>query len=162
VDISEWVKGARHAPQEGNKESDMMPTKKQIDAILPYLDRFTGEEFSGGTWHIPPGQFPWFDFSESVSEFHQALYDHGWIVPFDWGAWQETAMEYVENPEKIGSADAETIQKLFMTHIRKERFCEGHLVAMFENGHILHLLRRLREIADSLEKEQYSSKKAKE
>lgn len=35
-----------------------MPTKEQMDAILPYLDRFTDEGFSVGTWHSPPGQFP--------------------------------------------------------------------------------------------------------
>jgi hypothetical protein len=53
-----------------------MPTTKQIDVILPFLDRFTAEGFAVGTWHGPPGQFPWFEFSESVSEFQQALYDN--------------------------------------------------------------------------------------
>lgn len=124
-----------------------MSTKKQMDAILPFLDRFTAEGFSVGTWHSPPGQLPWFEFSEAVSEFQQALYDNGWIVPsFDWGAWQETAREHVENPGKIETADATTIQNLFTTHVRKERFCEGHLASMFENGHIVVLLRRLREL----------------
>jgi hypothetical protein len=51
-----------------------MPTTKQIDAILPFLDRFTADGFAVGTWHGPPGQFPWFEFGESVSEFQQALY----------------------------------------------------------------------------------------
>ena len=123
-----------------------MLRKKQMDAILPFLDRFTADGFTVGTWHSPPGQFPWFEFSESVSEFQQALYDNGWIAPFDWGAWQETAREYVENPGKIESADATTIQKLLTTHIRKERFCEGHLAAMFENGHIVGLLRQVQEL----------------
>src|SRR5262245_23575231 len=126
-----------------------MPTKKQIDAILPFLDRFTAEEFTVGTWHSPPGELPWFKFSEPVSEFQRALYDNGWITSsFNWPDWQETAQEYVEKPEKLGSADAETIQKLFTTHVRKERFCEGHLAAMFENGHIVALLRRLKEFAN--------------
>jgi hypothetical protein len=35
---------------------------------------------------------------------------------------------------------------LLTTHSRKDRFCEGHLAAMFENGHIVALLRRLREL----------------
>lgn len=46
-----------------------MPTTKQIDAILPFLDRFTADGFAVGTWHSPAGQFPWFEFSDSVSEF---------------------------------------------------------------------------------------------
>jgi hypothetical protein len=90
---------------------------------------------------------PWFDCSEGVVAFRRALYDNDWITPsFHWTEWQETAREYVASPERIESADAETIQRLFTTHIRKERFCEGHLAAMFENGHILAMLRRLRDI----------------
>ena len=56
--------------------------------------------------------------------------------------WQETAREYVEDPAKVESADAETIQKLLTTHVRKERFFEGHLAAMFENGHVVALLQK--------------------
>lgn len=89
--------------------------------------------------------FPWFEFSDAVSEFQQALYDNGWVAPsFDWGEWQDAAREYVERPEKIGSADAAVVQNLLTTHVRKERFCEGHLAAMFENGHVVALLRRSR------------------
>jgi hypothetical protein len=128
-----------------------MPTTKQIDAMLPFLNRFTADGFSVGTWLSPPGQFPWFEFSEAVTEFQQALYDNGWISSsFKWPDWQETAKEYVESPDKIGSADAKTIQKLFTTHVRKERFCEGHLAAMFENGHVVALLRRLKVIRDTV------------
>ena len=126
-------------------------TSQQLDAILPFLDRFTAEGFTVGSWHSPPGQFPWFEFSQSVSEFQKALYDNGWIMPFDWGKWQDAARQYVEVPEKIESADATTIQKLLTTHARKERFCEGHLAAMFENGHIVALLRRLREIRRTMD-----------
>jgi hypothetical protein len=135
--------------ERGDEGDDVMPTVKQIDAILPFLDRFTAEGFTVGTWHSRSGQFPWFEFSDSVTEFHQALNDNGWIAPFDWGKWQEKAREYVEKPEKIESADAKTIQKLFTTHVRKEQFCEGHLAAMFENGHMVGLLRRLRELRKS-------------
>lgn len=35
------------------------------------------------------------------------------------------------------------MQKLLTTHVRKERFCSGHLAGMIENGHILALLKRL-------------------
>ena len=90
---------------------------------------------------------PWFEYSEEVLEFQKALYDNGWIDgSFNWGDWQDTAQEYIEQPEKITSADDETIQKLFTTHVRKEKFCEGHLATMFANGQIVALLQRLQEI----------------
>ena len=61
-----------------------------------------------------------------MSELQQALYDNDWITSsFDCGKWQEAAMKYVEDAVKIESADAETIQKLFTTHVRKDRFAKA-------------------------------------
>ena len=124
-----------------------MPTKKQIDAILPFLALFTVDGFSTGVLHGPPGEFPWFAYSKPVLQFQQALYDHGWVTPsFNWPKWQETAKEYVKSPERIDAADIKTIRKLLTTHVRKERFREGHLAEMFESGHVVALLRRLQEL----------------
>jgi hypothetical protein len=52
-------------------------TSQQIDAIIPFLDRFSVEGFSVGTWHRPPDHIPYFEYSKSVSEFQQALYHNG-------------------------------------------------------------------------------------
>lgn len=126
-------------------------TARQIDALLPFLERFEAVGFSAGTWTMPEGQIPWFDFNESVMEFHQALYDNGWVTPaFDWTEWQASAEEFVNSPKKIEKADATTIQKLLTTHSRADRFCEGHLASMFENGHIVALLRRLKAIREKM------------
>ena len=124
---------------------------EQIDAVLPFLDRFEAPGFSAGSWKTPDGLFPSFEFAEIVGEFQSVLYDHGWVTPaFNWMKWQENAREFENDPEKVGRADATTIQKLFTTHVRADRFCEGHLVAMFENGHILSLLRRLKVIRSEM------------
>jgi len=89
----------------------------------------------------------WFEYGKAVKEFHKALYDNGWVVSsFDWPKWQNKAKKYVNSPARIESAKVEAIQKLFTTHVRKERFCEGHLAAMLENGHIVPLLRRLQKL----------------
>jgi hypothetical protein len=130
------------------KTEGLLPiTTRQIDAILPFLDRFEAAGFSAGSWKTPEGQFPWFDFNEVVMEFHKALYDNGWVTPaFDWTEWQRSAQEFVDSPEKVEQADATTILKLLTTHVRADRFCEGHLAATFENGHIVALLRRLKTI----------------
>ena len=124
-------------------------TRKQIDSILLFLDRFEEAGFSAGNWNYKPGQMPWFNFDESVKEFYQVLYDNNWVMPeFGWTEWQDAAKEYVKSSDKIASADVVTVQKLFTTHVRKDRFCEGHLASMFKNGHILALLRRLKEIRE--------------
>jgi len=134
----------------------MKPVKpEQIDALLPFLDKFDAVGFSAGTWlTLVPGQLPYFTFDEVVMEFIQVLYDNDWVTQqFDWGKWQESSQQYIESPEKVESADTETIQKLLTTHVRANRFCEGYLASMFENGHILDILRRLREIRSQRDQE---------
>lgn len=134
-------------------ESERIMKSKQIDSILVFLDRFEAVGFSAETRNTPEGPTPSFAFDEVLLEFQQALYDNGWVTPsFDWTEWQDKAQEFVESPAKIKSADAKTIQRLFTTHVRKERFCEGHLASMFENGHVVALLRRLKTIRLKLEK----------
>ena len=80
----------------------------------------------------------------------QILCANDWVTPeVDWVQWQDVAVEYVDLQEKIDSADVVTLKKLFTTHVRKDRFCEGHLATMFENGHIVALLRRLKAIRET-------------
>lgn len=123
-------------------------TAKQIDAILPFLDAFERMGFKCGEWPVESetSVIPHFEHSDPVGVFIQALYDNSWVETFDWFKWQDTAAQYVDSPDLLASADAETIRKLLTTHVRKDRFCEGHLASMFENGHIVALLRRLKEI----------------
>jgi hypothetical protein len=123
-------------------------TAKQLNAILPFLDAFKRKGFKYGEWPVAweTSVIPHFEDSDPVAAFVQALYDNGWIETFDWFKWQDTAAKYVDSPDLLASADAEMIRKLLTTHVRKDYFCEGHLAAMFENGHIVALLRRLKEI----------------
>ena len=93
--------------------------------------------------------FPVYD--SIVDEFVQALYDHGFVQNFDWPGWEE-AQAYVERPELLASADLETCIKLLSTHVRKERFCDGHLAEMITTGHLLAVLHRLEELRPSIEK----------
>ncbi len=131
-----------------------MVGRKQIDAILPFLDVFEAEGFQFGELKPPivedgklvvslDGNYR---FSDEMNKFVEALYKNGWIANFAWPSWQDQAIEYVKSPDKVKSADLDTIRKLLTTHVRKDRFCEGHLADMFENGHITALLRRLKDI----------------
>lgn len=122
-------------------------TAAQLDAILPYLQAFEKMGFKCGEWpDSNENVIPMFDYSDPVAQFVQALYDHGWVVPFDWTRWQRQAAELVESPEQLHAASAETLRKLLAAHVRQDHYCEGHLAAMFESGHIVAVLRRLRAI----------------
>lgn len=135
--------------------AEVKPVKpEQIDALMPFLSKFEEAGFSVGTWNTEPGHLPRFNFDEVVMEFIHVLYDNDWITPeFDWVEWQKSAQQFIESPEKIESADSVTIQKLLTTHARKDRFCEGHLASMFEDGHIPPILRRLQVLRAEMDRD---------
>lgn len=119
----------------------------QIDALIPFLEPFEAAGFAAGRVETREGQVPWFSYNDIVLSFLEALYDNGWITTaFKWPQWQESAWQLVRSPAEIETADATTIQRLLIVHVRKDRFCGGHLADMFEIGHIVALLRRLKAI----------------
>ncbi len=127
-------------------KADQLPpvTLEQIDALLPFRQRFEEAGASVGTWKALDTIMPWFDYNKLVSEFVSVLYRMEWVAGgFDWPRWQRKAKRYVETATLIETADAGTILKLFTTHVRADRFNEGHLAQMVSTGHVLALLRRL-------------------
>jgi hypothetical protein len=123
------------------------PPAPRLDRIIRFIPTFEQAGFSYGRWESKDGKFPWFAYAPEVMEFQQVLDEDGWIEGFDWGAWQQQAEEYFLSPERLGQASVATLRKLLTLHVRKERFCEGHLAAMFEEGHILAILHRVAVLA---------------
>jgi O-acetyl-ADP-ribose deacetylase len=78
------------------------------------------------------------------------LYKHHWVIPFDWPAWHQEAVRYRENRGMISGADLETLRKLLTTHVREDRFAEGHLSSAFKSGEIVAILRRLKELREEV------------
>jgi hypothetical protein len=85
-------------------------------------------------------------FADELSQFHEAVNANGFVFPFDWSAWQDEAERYYENPELLRTADVQELRKLITLHVRKDRFCDGHLPHMVQCGHITAILQRLREL----------------
>jgi len=125
------------------------PTTESVDALLRFLPDFEREGFEFGTWDDAGSELI-FDLSSLAGQFVAALYDHGWVVPFDWVAWQDEAVQLYESPEALGKADIQTLRKLLTLHVRKDRFCEGHLAAVFESGHVTAILQRLRKLRETM------------
>jgi hypothetical protein len=72
------------------------------------------------------------------------LYKYHWIdTDFDWPKWDEGTNI---TQEHIPGLDIPTIRKLFTAHFRQDRFCEGHLDALYANGFIAAMLNRLKAI----------------
>ena len=130
-------------------------TADNIDAILKFLPEFEQEgcEFGHMTLmeQTPDGAFVLPDcvLGKTGSRFFHALYENGWVVDFDWPSWQDQAEQYYLHPEKLQLVDINTIRRLLTTHVRKDRFCGGHLLSAFKSGHLTEVLRRLQAIRQS-------------
>ena len=123
----------------------------QLDAVLRFLPIFEQPGYVFGEWHSSEGQFPYYAMHREAREFVQALYGQQVVFSFDWRSWQGEAERFVSDPEALETADLLTLRKLLTTHVRKDRFVEGHLASVLECGHITAILRRLGTIREQTE-----------
>lgn len=132
-----------------SEESEPL-SRETIEAVLKFLPEFQKEGFSAGTWTSNPGEFPYISYSSQVLGFIRTLYDTRFLVGFDWGEWQDVAEAIYHHPEQLATADLITVRRLLTLHIRKDRFCEGHLASMLEEGHISGILQRLKVLTEEM------------
>ena len=127
---------------------------KQLIAIIPALENAKGPlakhniETRGDTVCIGP-----MDYGPELSKLTKAFHESNLLIDFDWGEWQDQAVHYHENPELIQALDVKTIRMLLTLHFRKERFCEGHLATVCEDGSMVLILKRLKELCVSNEQD---------
>ena len=107
-------------------------------------------DFRAGSWCSKPSIVPFYDFAPGAMRVLEILHKSGVIHPFDWGAWQSTAERLYRDPKELGCAQLPTLGKLLTLHVRKDRFCEGHLASMFKSGHITAILRRAAELRSTV------------
>jgi ADP-ribosyl-[dinitrogen reductase] hydrolase len=92
-----------------------------------------------------------------VMEFYKSLYNENMIKMFDKSKWGVERKTYINDQSLLKNVDLNTIQKLFTTIIRADRFIEGLLDDMIENGFILNLLVRLEQIREEIVDRFYGS-----
>ena len=124
-------------------------TKENINKIIEYIPYFEDKDNKFYSISKTDIIYP-YNYSKEIHDFERLLYDEKIILVFDWGEWQPEAEKIYNNPDLLENADLETLRKLLTLHIRKERFYSGHLANMIKSGHILNILRRLKEISISI------------
>jgi len=121
---------------------------EQVDAVLKFLPIFESEGFRCGEWVIRDDRLPSITYSPEVHGFVRTLYEQNIMFEFDWVRWKDEAKRYLADPGSLAEADLLTIRKLLTAHVRTDRFVEGHLERIFESGHMVQILWRLREIRE--------------
>jgi len=128
----------------------------QIDVILPFLPLFSTPGFQAcslteaGRGLSKKGiPMPLLAYSQELKDFLHQLYALGIVTPFDWPEWQRKEQSY--SLDKIATADSVYLRKLLTVLVRKERFCEGTLQWAFQNGVIVAILHRLKQLRSELQ-----------
>lgn len=122
-------------------------TAGNMDAILRFLPTFQAAGFSPGKMIYRPGTVPIYELAADVGAFLRVLSDNNWIVSFDWTQWEGRA--YLKDPSALANVDIQTAQKLFTVLARQDRFCEGFLGSMIQNGFVTALLQRVEQLRKS-------------
>lgn len=126
------------------------PTIQNIDKLLKYLPYFKDPENKFFEVVNKPPQFPFCSYEDMVMAFYKDLYEENMILDFDWPQWGSQANKYFNDSSLLQKADIKTIQKLFTTIIRADRFTEGLLGDMISKGVVLNLLARLEQIREEI------------
>ncbi len=108
-----------------------------------------------GKW-ISPGskdgvlQMPFVGYSESVHKFIEVMHDFADKYPkynlHDYlGVLEAKGIKNIKTVN-VSELDAESTLAVLMTIVRQDRFCEGLLLSCLEDGMVLSLLKKLKEL----------------
>ena len=138
--------------------SDEPQPLPDLTGFSRYLDAFELREFKAGRAHpsveIEPGVYSWPSWENTpiVSEWHQALYDRNIIDPESPYLTEEFATrmrQFAANPSLLSGQDLPTIRTVLTYIARGDRFCDGLMADMFENGAAQAATRRLVELGQA-------------
>jgi ADP-ribosyl-[dinitrogen reductase] hydrolase len=152
--FSREILALAYPPEERDTREDVpLPDAAAIAKLLTYLDDLKRPIRELATEHVIPGDgensipnFHW-AYANEVHAFLRDLYELGFAIDFDWPAWQDEAERLTTTPGALDDADLVTLMKLLTVHVRKERFSEGHLAGALEQGWLVAILERLRQLA---------------
>ena len=112
---------------------------KKLFAMIPEIENTTyfGEvPYKDGT--IYPATW-----TGLVDRFHEHVYEIGLVIDFDWPHWDEGKRILAGEVDDLSRHSTITLCKLLTVIVRTDRFVEGKLIANFENGTVLSILRAL-------------------
>ena len=121
---------------------------ENAEALLSFLPVFEDPDFYVGEVVVEKGVMPYWEYDRQVHLFIKTLYENGWVIDFGWPDWQKQAKLYWNNPAMLKGARISTIQKLLTTHVRKDRFCDGHLGIAIRSDHIVSILKRIKQLVE--------------
>ena len=139
----------------------MNSKQSQFECLTKYLSQFNTDNI--GTWFFDkendgtpehPIQMPFVNYSEVIHRFIDDVYKfnddnhdfelnrYGEILKQNGLEWNAKSMSEAD----VSHLDAKCVMALIIGAVRAERFCDGALLSLFEDGSIRRWLERLKEI----------------
>ena len=122
-------------------------TPARMDALLEFLPYFQNQRARFGK---PPTVVDMVAsptiFTEKSLRFYDACYETRFVQPFDWSAWTSRHERLVFRGEGIENLALEELGRLLTTHVRGDRFNDGHLLEVMRSGQMGRILARLRQL----------------
>ena len=137
--------------------------RDRLEALAAFADELEAPDFDPGHWHdsevrrTHDGEvhtMPWFEPSQRADAFMRTAGGNGWVQPFDWMAWVETAEAKAlrDDRQALAAATPDDLQHLLTAIIRAERFSDGSLEWAFQSGLMAAIAHRARTLTDGLDK----------
>ena len=124
--------------------------KARIRAVTRYLEEFEKPDFWFARWETHNGEFHVCVLHPVAEEFVTALLQNEWVIPRRWPEWRDEARMAHENPELLEQLSADAIRRVLSAHFLTDRIKEGHLLRLYEEGHLQAILRRMERIREGL------------
>ena len=129
-----------------SREKPSLPTLDDIDELVAFLPKLYADGFEAQKEmrieDYPDGSvsFPHAIYDPLVHEFMQKASQDCWC---DFEYSRATSGQPLNDPAHVAIASIDEIKSMLTWCIRGERFCDGHVGAMIEEGKIRMLLERL-------------------
>lgn len=130
---------------------NMSEDRERLQALAAFLPIVEAEDFCAGEMVFPPdtldgvSRFPYVAPSEPVSQFCKMVHKKNWVVPFNWTEWvtfSEAKDLFMEDGDAVSKASAKQLSKMLTTCVRRDRLTEVSLIADFESGLMVRIIRR--------------------
>lgn len=112
-----------------------------VEKLLGFIPLLESDALKDAhTVYITTGEYP-----PAVRDLHEG-FKLAALAPelHDWLAWVEQARQYLQDPKKIETSDAETFSRLLALATHSEQFNKSLFPHLCSSGFLLHLLLRLR------------------
>ena len=139
-----------------SEEESAQITKENIDKVLEFIPYFEDKanvfyilvpprEVKQGLYHVP-----YYDYSEKVSDFLYALYKENFTTHYGEAKDRDEIFRLINRVIPLSEAGIQDIRVIFKTILAGDRICEGYLARTIENGLVLDILKRLKEIGNEM------------